>query len=195
MVSRCVSAAGVRFSVILFPAGSWASLTVGLPAKAGPRRGFRVSHARAAIGVGALSTPGTTVLILAGVAHRPAPAASQRHVPAPRHSIHRCGAPLDEASTRVQVLHPSDLPLACDPRMEQEPLGFPPSFAPRNYSQRTSGRGQVIEHGPETTLYVIDLASSPASFTQMRATSRRTRRWGSKFGAETDDAEIALWRA
>jgi hypothetical protein len=114
--------------------------------------------------VGALSTPGTTVLVLTGVAHRPAPAASQRHVPAPRHSIHRCGVPLDEASTRVQVLHPSDLPLACDPRMEQEPLGFPPSFAPRDYSQRTSGRGQVIEHGPETTLYVIDLASSPASF-------------------------------
>ena len=54
---------------------------------AGPRRGFRVSHARAAIGVGALSTPGTTVLILTGVAHRPASAASQRHVPTPRHSI------------------------------------------------------------------------------------------------------------
>ena len=48
--------------------------------RAGPRRRFRVSHARAAIGVGALSTPGTVVLALTGVAHRPAPAASQRHV-------------------------------------------------------------------------------------------------------------------
>jgi hypothetical protein len=125
--------------------------------------------------VGALSTPGTTVLILTGVAHRPASAASQRHVPAPRHSIHRCEVPLHEASPRVHVLHPSDLPLACGPRMEHGPLGIPPSFAPHDHSQRTSGRGQVIEHGPETTLYVIDLASSPASFTQMRATSRRTR--------------------
>ena len=64
--------------VILSPPGSWAFLTVGLPAQwAGPRRGFRVSHARAAIGVGALSTPGTVVLILTAVALRPASAASQ----------------------------------------------------------------------------------------------------------------------
>jgi hypothetical protein len=31
VVSRCLSAAGIRFSVILFPPGSWALLTVGLP--------------------------------------------------------------------------------------------------------------------------------------------------------------------
>ena len=33
VVSRCLSAAGVRFLVILFPPGSWAFLTVGLPAQ------------------------------------------------------------------------------------------------------------------------------------------------------------------
>jgi hypothetical protein len=32
MVSRCLSATGVRFSVIRYPPGSWALLTVGLPA-------------------------------------------------------------------------------------------------------------------------------------------------------------------
>ena len=48
------------------------------------------------------------------------------------------------------------------PGWNEEPLGFPPSFAPRDYSQRTSGRGQAIEHGPETTLYVIGLASNLA---------------------------------
>ena len=32
-VSRCLSAAGIRFSVIRFPPGSWAFLTVGLPAQ------------------------------------------------------------------------------------------------------------------------------------------------------------------
>ena len=32
-VSRCLSAAGIRFSVIRFPPGDWASLTVGLPGK------------------------------------------------------------------------------------------------------------------------------------------------------------------
>jgi hypothetical protein len=32
VVSRCLSAAGIGFSVILFPPGSWALLAVGLPA-------------------------------------------------------------------------------------------------------------------------------------------------------------------
>ena len=43
---------------------------------------------------------GQAVLTLTGVDHRPAPAASQRRVPAPRHNLHRCGALLDEASTK-----------------------------------------------------------------------------------------------
>src|ERR1035438_1499768 len=48
--------------------------------------------------------------------------------------------------------------------MERERLGFALSFEPRRpgVGRRTSGRGQAIEHGPETTLYVIDLASNPA---------------------------------
>ena len=45
-------------------------------------------------------------------------------------------------------------------------FGFPPSFAPRDHSQRTSGRGQVIEHGPEPTLNLIDLASNHALISQ-----------------------------
>lgn len=45
--------------------------------------------------------------------------------------------------------------------MEREPFGFTPSFAPRSYERRTSRWGQAIEHGPESTPYVIDLASNP----------------------------------
>ena len=45
------------------PPGGWAFLTVGLPGqRAGPRRGYRVSHARAATGVGAPYTPRAAVL-------------------------------------------------------------------------------------------------------------------------------------
>jgi hypothetical protein len=63
MASCCLSATGIRFSVILCPPRNPALLTVGLPNhRSGPRRGFRVPHARAAIGVGALCAPGTTVL-------------------------------------------------------------------------------------------------------------------------------------
>ena len=41
------------------------------------------------------------------------------------------------------VVHPSGLPLTCDTRSEQAPLGFPLSSAPSRYRPRTSGRGQV----------------------------------------------------
>ena len=57
----------------------------------GPRRGYRVPHARAATGVGAPYNPRTMVLSPAGSPPRPAPAASQRPVPKPRSSIPSCG--------------------------------------------------------------------------------------------------------
>jgi hypothetical protein len=47
-VSRCLSATGIRFLVILCPPGNWAFLAVGLPvpdARAGPRRGCHVPRA------------------------------------------------------------------------------------------------------------------------------------------------------
>ena len=50
---------------------------------------------------------------------------------------------INEASLRVHCIHPSDLPLACGPRMEREPLGFSPSFTPCRHQQRMSGWGQA----------------------------------------------------
>ena len=144
--------------------------------RTGPRRGFRVSHARAAIGVGALSTPGTTVLALTGVAHRPAPAASQRRVPALRQDIASMrGSALRSITKGSRVFTRPIFPLPVAPGCNGSVLGFTPSFAPRPCGRRTSRWGQVIEHGPETTLYVIDLASNPSVVLSMRATSRRTR--------------------
>jgi hypothetical protein len=72
--------------------------------RAGPRRGFHVPHVQDTTGVGALYSPGTVVLIQADHDHRPAPGASQRRVPAPRHSLHHCAALLHEPSTRVQAI-------------------------------------------------------------------------------------------
>src|SRR5262249_48749651 len=103
-----------------FPPRNSALLTVGLPAhRAGPRRGFHVPHAQATTGVGALYTPGPTVLPRTGHDPKPASAASQRHVPAPHHNHHPCEAPHYEASTRVQAIHPSGLPPARHPRMKR----------------------------------------------------------------------------
>src|SRR5664279_3777404 len=46
----------------------------------------------------------------------------------------------------------SSLPLTCDPWAEQEPLGFPVSFAPRRYRRRTSRWGQVTDTDPKSRL-------------------------------------------
>ena len=144
--------------------GSWALLTVGLPAQAaGPRRGYRVPHARAATGVGALYTPRTSGAHPAGV---DSPTGACRFPAAspctpPRHPIMR-GSRL----TRHQRGFTSRSPVRSSPRLwppgwNGQPFGFPPGFAPRRHRRRTSGWGQAIEHGPGTTaqLTSVDLQS------------------------------------
>ena len=67
-----------------------------------------------------------------------------------------------DLASQTRPIFPSPVAPGCNGSV----LGFAPSFAPRPCGRRTSRWGQVIEHGPETTLYVIDLASNPASFSQ-----------------------------
>ena len=175
-VSRCVSAAGVRFLVILCPPGNWAFLTVGLPDLSPDPDGvstFRTHKTRS--GRAPSIARGRWCSVQADHDHRPAPGVSQRRVPAPHHNLHLCAAPLDEPSTRVQAIRPSDLPLARGRRMDRQPFGFPSSFAPRDYSRRTSRVGtDLIEHGSETS--AMASARPPTSRVySWRATSRRTR--------------------
>jgi hypothetical protein len=90
---------------------------------------------------------------------------SQRPVPVSRSSVPSIGTAHYEASTRVQAMHPSGLPLACRrPDGTDRGLGFSLSFGPRRpgAGRRTSGWGQAIEHGPQTTLYDISRTSNPA---------------------------------
>jgi hypothetical protein len=78
--------------VILFPPGNWAFLTVGLPGtRARTRTGFpRSAPARHDRG-GCPLYPGDGGALLARCRARPAPAASQRPVPAPRTHIPPAG--------------------------------------------------------------------------------------------------------
>jgi len=93
------------------------------------------------------------VLFPAGRTSQPAPAASQRPVLMLRYRIPSAKLTVTRHQPEVQVLHPSDLPLACSPRMERAPLGFSPSFAPRReHQRRTSGRGQALSTSPEPRL-------------------------------------------
>jgi len=126
--------------------------------KAGPRRGSRVPHARAAPGVGALCAPRTAVLFPAEARSQPAPAALLRLVPSPRHDVPPCEALLHEASTKG--LRSS--PVRASPR--PRPRGgtgsasaFPLSFAPRRHRQRASGAG--TGHRARARNYSLNITS------------------------------------
>jgi hypothetical protein len=93
--------------------------------------------------MGALYTPGTAVLT------RPAGLAGRRMPLHSGQSLHPDADPPPELLiTRhhqgFTAVHPSGLPLACGPRVEQEPLGFSPSFTPHRYRRRMSGWGQAL---------------------------------------------------
>ena len=137
--------------VILFPPGE-----LGLPhgrltghhLRAGPRRGFHVPHERDTTGVGALSTPGTAVLSPAGCRARPAPAASQRPVPAPRCHIPPAGLTMTRHQRGFTRFTRPVFPSPVAPGWNGT-LGLSPGFAPRRYQRRTPGRGQAVSTGPE----------------------------------------------
>src|SRR3982074_1783657 len=157
MVSRCLSATGIRFSAILFPPGSWALLAVDLPSpRSGPRRGYHVPHARAATGEGALWTPGTTVLTPTEATSGRTPAASQRPVPAPRRTSHRQGSRLTRHQRGFKQFARPVFPAPVAARRERAALGLPPGFAPRRprAGRRTPGSG--TGHRTRTWNYTLN---------------------------------------
>ena len=133
------------------------------PRGTGPRRGFRVPHARAATGVGALCTPGTTVLIPTDGDYRPAPAASQRPVPAPRSNIPPAGLRLTRHQRGFKQFARPVFPSLWPPGWNGPPLGSRLGLRtpPTKSRRRTPRWGQAIEHGPGTTaqLTSVDLQS------------------------------------
>ena len=93
-------------------------------------------------GVGAPYNPRTSGARPAGSPPRPAPAASQRPVPKPRHDIPPCEALLHGPSTGVHSRSPvRSSPRPRPPGWNRQRFGFPLSFAPRRHRQRTSGAG------------------------------------------------------
>ena len=111
----------------------------------------------------------------AGSPPRPAPAASQRPVPKPRHNIPPCEAPLHEASTRVH----SRSPVRSSPRPRPRDGTSDASASPRAPHPAVTGnarhgQGQAIEHGPGTTRSHSIVDPPIRVVHSMRATSRRT---------------------
>jgi len=144
--------------------------------RSGPRRGYRVPHACATTGVGALFTPRTAVLIPAETPAQPAPAASQRPVlSSPPPTTHRRGSLTRHQQGFRRFTRPV-FPAPGAPGQDEKRLGLTLELRtpPTKSRRRTSRRGQAIEHGPGTTRptsHPVDLQSCVHS---LRATSRRT---------------------
>jgi len=111
---------------ILFPLGSWAFLTVGLPNAASvgtpagvstfPTREMRPGWAPS------LSRDGGALPL--GARPLAAPAASQRPVLFPASASHPAEMTVTRLHRGFTYVRPSGLLLVCSPRMEREPLDF-----------------------------------------------------------------------
>ena len=93
----------------------------------------------------------------------------------PRHCLPTRDVRLTRHQQGFIVIHPSSLPLACGPRTEQGPSGFPLGFAPRRPEPATHARaGTGLDTDPG---YVFDITSNLLQRSHSsRATSCRRRR-------------------
>jgi hypothetical protein len=141
---------------------------------AADRNGVSTFHTRETAGSGALLTPEATVSTRPSMSPRSPSADFQRLASlSPRHYFSDPESCRDEASTRVHHIHPFGLSLTCNIQSEWMPLGFSLSFAPGNYSPRTSGREPVSDTDRELRLGHFHPTSNRRTHST-RATSCRT---------------------
>ena len=152
-VSRCLSAAGVRFLGILFPPGVPLSSRSAYQAAPGPWRGFHVPHIRVAAGLGALFTPRPSGAHTAGPdpsGRRSPPLPGARPYHPGTHST--SGAVYYEASSRVHSRSPArPSPSPVGPGWHSASWACSPGFAPCQAgpaSARRSG-GRASSTRPE----------------------------------------------
>jgi hypothetical protein len=149
------------------------------PQGAGPRRGYRVPHARATTGVGALYTPRTTVL---------APIWGTSPAGACRSTAARPSTPLQHPTLRGSASRginegSSNSPVRSSPRLwlpgwNGRPWAFLRASHPAVTGGARRGWGQAIEHGPGTTRSTSHQSTLRPVVHSLRATSRRTVRSG-----------------
>lgn len=124
VVSRCLSAVGLRFSGHPSPAGD-ICLPHGQPTgRDGPHRGCHVPHMQDATGLGALSTPGRRCSPAGSSSPGGAcrfPAASP---PRPATASHLRACVMTRQHRGFTCVHPPGLSLARGPRMERGPSGL-----------------------------------------------------------------------
>ena len=179
MVSCCLSATGIRFSVIRYPPGSWALLTVGLPntprrarTPTGLPRSARTSSDRG----GRPLTPGTTVLTPDRGDYRPGvcrfAAASPCHPP----HIPSTGCSLTRHQRGFTRFARPVFPSPVAARMERAALGLSPGLRTPPTKSRTTHAEAGTGHRARTWNYTLNSHQSISNpvVHSMRATSCRT---------------------
>ena len=176
-VSRCVSAAGVRFSVIRFPPRDWALLTVGLPGKTfcpdlDGVTAFRTHELRP--GWVPPITRGQVVLARPGRLpdrHPPLPSGQSLNPATTSHHARLSFTGHQQGFTHV---HPSGLPLARAPGVEPATLRLSPELrTPPSPAAHVRGGDRPSSTDLELPLNSHPSISNPVVHS-MRATSRRT---------------------
>ena len=128
-------------------------------------------------GPGALCTPGTTAPTRPGtIPSRRLPPSSGRSL-SPRHH----DPPRDVQLTRHQQeftgVHPTPgLPLTCDPRTDQGPLGFPVSSAPASPGDRHARHGGDRSYGADPD-YVLGMKPNLQSTYSLAACDLMSQLW------------------
>jgi len=169
----------------------------------GPRRGYRVPHARATTGLGALSTPRTTVLTPVGAVLQPASAVFSTASPCtpPQHPTVR-GSPsrgINKSSSNPPV---RSSPRLWPPDGTGDPRAFPRASNPADRSRtthvgegtgdraRTWNNAHITSDEPPTSCSLVscDLASHPAK--EVRSLSLSTHLLGSKAGVRSKRARF-----
>jgi hypothetical protein len=111
------------------------------PNSAGPRRDYRVPHARATTGLGALSTPRTTVLIPTEDRPQPASAAPPRLVLTPRYNLHPAGLRLTRHQRGFKQFTRPIFPSPVAPGWNGNPWAFPRASNPAGQEPDDARRG------------------------------------------------------
>jgi hypothetical protein len=141
VVSRCLSATGIRFSVILYPPGSWALLTVGLPARRRTPTGIPRSARTSCDRGGRPLYPGDNGAhpdrwrLTAGI--RRFSAAS----PCTPQPSHQAGVRITRHQRGFKQFARPVFPSLWPPGWIERPLGSPPGFAPRRPGADNARRG------------------------------------------------------
>ena len=141
---------------------------------AGPRRGYRVPHARAATGEGAPYTPRTVVLAQPGRLpdrHPPLPSGQSLN---PATTSHHARLSFTGHQQGFNHVHPSGLPLARAPGVEPAALQLSPELrTPPSPAAHVRGGDRPSSTDLELPLNSHPSISNPVAHS-IRATSRRT---------------------